>query len=367
MKHFLITLLVAALYMVPNQSSLATDAATSKAPLKVGLIIVGSANDAGYNYAHDQGRLYLQKNMAGKVETSVAENIPESAEVERVMEKMVSQGTTFILSTSYGYLDPAIRVASRHPNIVIMQCGRENKTGVKNLGDYNCIAYESQYVAGTIAGRLTKTNDLGFIGAHPVPPVIQDVNAFTLGARSVNPKVKVHVVWTNSWSDPASESEAAQGLIEQHVDVLAMHIDSPIVVAQVAEKNGIYCVGFHADLRKYAPKGFLTGQAWNWGPLYVKVAQSIIDKSWKSADTTYHMKDGYSTLAPFGKAVPVSMQEDALKLKKKIEDGTYVVFQGPLTDRDGKERLPAGAKPDPAFLNRMDFFVPGVVGVLPKK
>jgi basic membrane protein A and related proteins len=338
--------------------------ATSDGPLKVGFITVGPASDHGYNYAHDQGRRFLNSALQGKVSTSIVENIPESAEVERVMEKMVAQGNQLIFSTSYGYLDPALRVAARHPNVVIMQCGRTNPNTVKNLGTYWSRQYEPMYIGGMVAGRMTKTNEMGFIAAHPVPQVLSNINAFTLGARSVNPKAKVHVVWTNSWSDPASEAEAVKGLVEQHCDVMTMHVDSPITIAQTAEKNGIYTVGYHADLRKYAPKGFLTGQEWDWGHLYVDIAKSVMDHTWKRSDIVYPMKAGYTELANFGPAVPNILQHQARDLKKHMDDGSFVVFQGPLKDRDGKERLAAGKKADDQFISQMNYFVPGVEGVL---
>jgi basic membrane protein A and related proteins len=344
-----------------------SEAATSDALLKIGFITVGPASDHGYNYAHDQGRRFLQSALQGKVSTSIVENIPESAEVERVMEKMVANGTQLIFSTSYGYLDPALRVAARHPNVVIMQCGRTNPNTQKNLGTYWSRQFEPMYIGGMVAGRLTKTNEMGFIAAHPVPQVLSNINAFTLGATSVNPKVKVHVVWTNSWSDPASEAEAVKGLIEQHADVMTMHVDSPITIAQTAEKHGIYTVGYHADLRKYAPKGFLTGQEWDWGHLYINIAKSVQDHTWKRSDIVYPMKAGYTELANFGPAVPKALQLQALDLKHKIEGGKVSVFQGPLKDRDGKERLAAGKKADDQFIAQMNFFVPGVAGVLPNK
>jgi basic membrane protein A and related proteins len=343
------------------------DGATTGGPLKVGFITVGPASDHGYNYAHDQGRRFLNSALQGKVSTSIVENIPESAEVERVMEKMVAQGNQLIFSTSYGYLDPALRVAARHPNVVIMQCGRTNPNTVKNLGTYWSRQYEPMYIGGMVAGRMTKTNEMGFIAAHPVPQVLSNINAFTLGARSVNPKAKVHVVWTNSWSDPASEAEAVKGLVEQHCDVMTMHVDSPITVAQTAEKNGIYTVGYHADLRKYAPKGFLTGQEWDWGHLYIDIAKSVMDHTWKRSDIVYPMKAGYTELANFGPAVPNILQHQARDLKKHMDDGSFVVFQGPLKDRDGKERLAAGKKADDQFISQMNYFVPGVEGVLSTK
>jgi basic membrane lipoprotein Med (substrate-binding protein (PBP1-ABC) superfamily) len=359
----LVVSLVAALFVAGAKNF----AATQPDLLKVGFITTGSINDFGYNYAHNQGRLFLQSALPNQVETSIVENIPESAEVERVMEKMVAQGTRLIFSTSYGFFDPALRVVARHPNVIILQCGRESPNPIKNFATYNARAFEPMYVAGLVAGKVTKTNRMGFVAAHPVPVILQEINAFTLGARSVNPKVTVRVVWTNNWCDPPSEAEATKGLIEQGVDVLAMHLDSPIVVAQTAEKHGVYCVGYHTDLHKYAPKGFLTGAQWNWGPLYVSVVKSIENHTWKAADTVYGLDADCMKVAPFGPAVPKDVQAQALAVKDKIAKHQFAIFQGPLIDRDRKVRLPAGTKAEVSFINRMDFFVPGVEGILPRQ
>lgn len=335
--------------------------------LKAGFITVGPVNDLGYNYAHNQGRLFLDKALAGKVKTTIAENIPESGEVERVMEKMISQGNKLIFSTSYGYYEPALRVAKRHPDVVFEQCGRDDTQNTKNLATYFSKQYEPMYVCGLVAGRMTKKNNIGFIAAHPVPQVLQNINAFTLGARSVNPKIKVRVVWTNKWSDAPTEAEAAKGLIETGADVLAMHLDSPITVVQTAEKLGAYSVGYHADVSKFAAKGWLTGTMWNWGPLYVQIAQSVQNHSWKPGNYRYPMKDNYVKLSPFGAGVPKKVQDEALSIKQKIESGEYAVFQGPLKDRDGKELLKAGQKPDLNFVETMNWLAPGVEGTLSRK
>jgi basic membrane protein A and related proteins len=341
--------------------------ASDKAPLKVGFITVGPVTDWGYNYAHDQGRKYMETATPKQVETSIVEKIPESAEVERVMEKMIANGTRLIFPTSYGYLEPTLRVASRHPDVIFESAGRTVSPGVKNVGTYFAKQYEPMYVAGVVAGRMTKKNELGFVAAHPVPQVLQNINAFTLGVRSVNPKAKVHVIWTNSWSDAPTEAEASKGLIESGVDVLTMHLDSPITVVQTAEKYGIMSVGYHADLKKFAPKGWLTGEMWNWGPLYVKIAESVRNGTWKSANDRYGMKEGYAKLSSFGPSVPAKVQAEALATKRKIENGDYLVFQGPLKDRDGKELLAAGKRPDSNLIENMNWLVVGVEGPLPKK
>lgn len=352
--------------MIAGQSNMLASV-SDKAPLKVGFITVGPVTDWGYNYAHDQGRKFMETKEPKQIETSIVEKIPESAEVERVMEKMIANGTRLIFPTSYGYFEPTLRVAKRHPKVIFESAGRTVPDGVKNVGTYFAKQYEPMYIAGVVAGRMTKKNEMGFIAAHPVPQVLQNVNAFTLGVRSVNPKAKVHVIWTNNWSDPATEAEAAKGLIESGVDVLTMHLDSPITVVQTAEKYGIMTVGYHADLKKFAPKGWLTGEMWNWGPLYVNIADSVRNGTWKSTNARYGMNQGYAKLSSFGPSVPAKVQKEALGIKGQIEKGEFVVFQGPLKDRDGKELVAAGKRPDSNTIESMNWLVAGVEGPLPKK
>lgn len=364
-KYLVVSLLIGLVNIAYQSISLAN--VSDRTPLKVGFITVGPATDWGYNYAHDQGRKFMETAEPKQIETSIVEKIPENAEVERVMEKMIANGTRLIFSTSYGYFEPTLRVAKRHPDVIFESAGRTVPDGVKNVGSYFAKQYEPMYIAGVVAGRMTKRNELGFIAAHPVPQVLQNVNAFTLGVRSVNPKAKVHVIWTNSWSDPATEAEAAKGLIESGADVLTMHLDSPITVVQTAEKYGVMSVGYHADLKKFAPKGWLTGEMWNWGPLYVNIADSVRNGTWKSTNARYGMSQAYAKLSSFGPSVPPKVQKEALDIKKKLESGEYVVFQGPLRDRDGKEILAIGKRPDTNLIEGMNWLVPGVEGPLPKK
>lgn len=366
-KRFLAWALVGTIVFCPTAL-----ADAPKQPLKIGFIMVGPLNDWGWNYAHNQGRLFMQSNLNRQVETTAVENIPESSEVERVMEKMIRQGNKLIFSTSYGYLEPALRVAKRHPDVVIMEGGRANNIQpAANLGSYGTEFVNHcgpMYVAGIVAGMMTKKNSLGYVAAHPVPPVLSTLNAFTLGARSVNPKVKVHVVWTNSWSDAPLEAEASKALIDSGVDVLAAHLDSPTTVVQTAEKHGIYSVGYHADEHHLAPKGWLTGEKWNWGPLYVQIVKSVLDHTWKNSDqSTKESWQGYSDISSFGAAVPKNVQQNARDVLKKIETGQLQVFHGPLKDRDGKERLAAGKSADNKWFSEMNFVVPGVEGSLSKK
>lgn len=334
-------------------------------PMKIGFVLVGPVTDWGYNYAHNQGRLYVEKMMPRQVVTTLAEKIPENAEAERVLERMIAQGNKLIFTTSYGYLEPTLRVAARHPDVVFVQANRPAQA--KNVGACVGCYYEPMYISGMVAGRMTKSNVIGFIGGHPVPPLIQLINAFTLGAHSVNPKVKVRVVWINTWADPPTEAEAAKGLLDIGADVLVSNLDSSKTVSEAAEGRGAFSVGTHADLCKIASKGWLTGASWNWGPLYLKIAKSVSDGSWKPGSYLFGMKEGYVTLSSIGPAVPKPVRQEALALEQRIKRGQFIVFQGPLKDRDGKERLSRGQTAEPKWLSEMNWFVAGVEGTLPKK
>lgn len=312
------------------------------APLDIGFIMSGPISDLGWNSAHERARIYLERELKGKVHTIIAEKVSEGAEAERVMEKMIAQGNRVLFSTSYGFMEPALRVAQRHPDVLIMQCW-ENKNlhPLKNVGTYFASYYEPIYVIGTVAGRMTKKNEIGYVAAHPIPALLLSLNSFTLGARSVNPKVKVRVVWTNSWSDPLTETEATRSLADQGVDTIVTDLSCSITAVQAAEKCHVYSAAYNADLRRLAPNGWLTGCQFNWGPLYVEQVQSMLNHTWQAKDYRYGAKYGYLQLSSFGQAVSPTVQTAALDLMNKIKDGQYVIFKGPIKDRDGKVELPA--------------------------
>ncbi len=351
--------------------SFSTQVIASNAPhqpsLKVGFVTAGPVNDLGWNYAHNQGRLYLEQALHGQIETSVVENVPESAEVERVMEKMIAQGNKVIFATAYGYLEPSLRVAARHPDVIIMHAGlRLDPIPVKNVGTYFADPHDLFYIAGIVAGRMTKKNQIGYVGAHPVPPLLVSLNAFTLGAHSVNPKVKVKVVWTNNWCNSVLETEATKSLMDNGVDIIFANTDSPITIVKTAETNGVYSIGPAVDLSQFAPKGWLTGAKWNWGPLYVNIVQSILDHSWRRADSRYGVKEGYVQLSSFGEAVPKAVQSEALAILNKIKDDKFIVFKGPIKNREGILEVPSGQTAGHRDLEKMDWVVAGVEGPIPK-
>jgi len=341
----------------------------NEAPLKVGFIMVGPVNDYGWNQAHYQGCEYLGKTLKGKVETTYVEKIPESSDVERVLEKMISQGAKLIFATSYGYLEPAIRVASKHPEVIIMHCGNRSRLQkIANVGTYFGSQYEAAYVVGTVAGRMTKNNNIGCVEPHPVPQILEKLNSFMLGVHSVNPAAKVHIVWINNWTDPPTEAEATQSLIDQGSDLVASgDLDSPLTVVHTTEQKKIHTLTWNgSDMNSQAPNSWLVSTYWNWGPYYVKVTQSVLNKTWKAQDERYGLKDGYLKLSSFGKSVPDTVQKQTTDLFNKMSDGKIIIFKGPLMDRDGKMRIPDGKIPEKSELEKMNWVVPGIEGSIPK-
>jgi basic membrane protein A len=332
-------------------------------PLKVGFMMCGTAIDQGWNQAHNEGRLYLEKQMNGKVRTILAERAPENAESVRVMEKMIAQGVKVIFATSYGYLDSVLKVAKRHPDVIFMQSNRLNKEYRKNVGGYFVFYFEPMYVAGIVAGRMTKTNHLGFIAGHNVPSVLNTVNAFMLGAKSVNPKIKLHLVCTNSWDDPSTETEATKALIENGSDIISSNLNTSLTVCKAAEKYKGYCIGTHYDCSKIVPDVWLVGQTWNRGPLYVKIVKEIMDGTWQPKTNYYSAKDNLTTLSSFGAMVSSKVKQEALNVLEKIRSGKLEVYSGPLKDNQGKTRLAAGKIADGDFLEQMNWVVPGVEGL----
>ncbi len=304
--------------------------------------------------------------MAGKVKVIYAEKIPENAEAARVMEKMIAQGTKIIFLTAYGYLDPGLKVAAHHPDVIFMQVNRQIDRSLPNVGAYYSFFYEPLYAAGVVAGRMTKTNNIGFVVSRPVPPCLGSLNAFVLGAHSVNPKVRTKVVYTDSWDDPPVEAEATRGLIENGADIIVSAVDNPLTICRTAADAGVYCIGSQYDLSNQISKHWLVGQCHNWGPLYVKLVQSVMDGSWKPGINYYHLKDGYTKLTDFGSPVPQNIRAEALRILQRMKSDKLIVFQGPIKDREGKLRIPPGRTIDDQSLTSMNWIVSDVEGRLGK-
>lgn len=329
---------------------------------KVGFIYNGPPGDAGWTYAHDQGRKYLEKKLPG-VQTLYVESVPEGADAERVLSDLAEKGCKVIFGTSFGFMDPMVKVASRYPNVVFMHCSGY-KTA-KNLGTYMDRDYEGRYLGGVTAAKYVKGDTVGYVAAYPIPEVIRCINAFTLGAQSVNPKIKVKVVWSNTWYDPATEKAAALSLINAGAGLITMNQDTPAAI-QAAEEKGLYAVGNCSDMRAMAPKSFLTGQIAIWGPYYVKVVKAVINKTWKSEQYWGGLKDGLVDISPYGSMVTADVKKLVAQKRKIIAKDDWAVFAGPIKDQNGVVRVNAGQKMNDAELLSFDWFVQGIEGTIPK-
>ena len=326
-------------------------------------VYVSPIGDAGWSYQHDQGRKQMEKALAGKVTTKFVENVSEGSDAERVIRELAQSGCRVVFTTSFGYMNYTEKVAKQFPKVIFMHA-TGYKTG-PNLGIYNARFYEGRYLTGVIAGKMTKTNVLGYVAAFPIPEVLQGINAFTRGARSVDPKAEVRVIWTNSWYDPGKEREAAQTLIAQGADVITNHTDSTSVV-QAAEEKGKYALGYHSDMSKYGPKAQLTATTHQWGDFYTKAVADVLAGTWKTTNVWGGMKDGMIKLAPLNPAIPPEVRALVAKQEADIKGGTLHPFAGPVVDQDGKTRVPAGKNMTDDELGKMDYYVEGVASKLPK-
>jgi len=328
--------------------------------LKVGILHIGSMTDGGYNQAHAEGVQVMKRNLPG-VEVIEVENVPEGADAERVMESMVRQGARLIIAASFGYLEPALRVAAKYPDVKFFHPGGYKRA--PNLTTYWASTPEAFYLMGMAAGRTTKTDKLGYVVALPISFFLANINAFELGARSVNPKAETRVVFTGTFLDPAKEAVAANALLDQGVDVLGVIVDSPITVVQTAEKRNAYSVGYHSlGAQKFAPKGWIGGIAFTWGNLYTRFARQVMDGTFKSENILGGLADDYLTLGPFGPAVPADVVSLLNAKKGEFMAGRTHVFAGPLRDNRGVERVKADAFFPLTELGKMDWLVEGVIG-----
>ncbi len=342
--------------------ALATGAVAAE-PLKVAFVYVGPVGDAGWTYAHDQGRLMLEKELGDKVKTTYVENVPEGADAERVIRQLAVDGNQLIFTTSFGYMEPTVKVARAFPKVTF-----EHATGyktAKNLGVYQSRFYEGAYLLGILAGGMSKTDTVGFVGSFPIPEVIRNINAFTLGAQSVNPKIKTKVIWVNTWYDPGKERQAAETLVAQGADVMCQNTDSPATL-QVAQEKGVYACGWDSDMARFAPKAQLSANINNWGPHYVKSAQAVLDGTWKSGDAKLGIAEDAIHLAPVLPVVPAPIKKIFDDKMAAIKSGSFKPFSGPLKDQTGTLKVPAGAELALPELMSMNWYVAGVEGSIPK-
>ena len=332
------------------------------ADLKVGFVYVGPVGDHGWTYQHDQGRLAVEKHFGDRVETTYVENVSEGQDSERVIRQLAASGHGLIFTTSFGFMDPTLKVAKMFPKVMF-----EHATGFKradNVSTYSARFYEGRHVIGKIAARMSKTKKIGYIASFPIPEVVRGINAAALAARAVDPEIEIQVVWVNTWYDPGKEADAAKALIAQGADVIMQHTDSPAAL-QAAENAGVLAFGQASNMIKFAPKAHLTAIEDNWAPYYVKRVQAALDGTWTSADNWGGIAEEEVVMSAY-----TNMPDDVAKMAKEAEEevrsGKVHPFTGPIVDRDGTERLAAGETASDDMLLGMNWFVEGVKGDLPK-
>jgi len=339
-------------------------AAPAKAePLKVAFAYVGPVGDGGWTFAHDNGRKAVEKEFGDKVVTSFVENVPESADAERVIRDMAGQGNKVIFGTTFGYMEPMLKVAADTKDVKF-----EHATGYKqaeNMRTYDSRTYEGAYMAGVVAGKMTKSNTLGVVASIPIPEVIRNINSFTLGAQSVNPKVKTKVVWVNEWFNPPKETEAATALINGGADVLMQNTDSPAVL-KTAEAKGKRAFGWDSDMTAYGPKAHLGSAVINWGPYYVKSVREALEGKWTGGQAAWWgVKEGAIDFVSVAEDVPADTKKKLDEVKAGLKDGSFVIWKGPIVGQDGKEVLAKDAVADDKFLGGISYYVKGVEGKIP--
>ena len=340
----------------------ATSTMPAKKTVKVGFIYVGPVGDGGYTFAHNQGRLFLEKTL--KVKTIILESIKEDpVEVQKACDRLVDQGVNVIFGTSFGFMDGMVKAAKKYPDVVFMHCSGY-KLNDTNMGNYFGRMEQPRYLSGIAAGLKTKTNKLGYVAAFEIPECIRQINAFTLGAQSVNPKVQVVVKWTHTWYDPMKEKEAAKALLDQDgVDVIAQHQDTAGPM-QAAQDKGKFAIGFNTDAAKVVPKAYITAPIWNWGPYYVKVVKQVMAGTWKPTSYWGGMQDGIIKLAPLTKNAAPGTAAKIAAAQKKILAKPNMEFAGPIYDQAGKLRVAKGKVLSDAEQLSLDmnWFVKGVIG-----
>jgi simple sugar transport system substrate-binding protein len=332
------------------------------APLKIAFAYVGSVGDGGWTFAHETARKAVEKEFGDRVKTSFIENVPESADAERVMRNLAAQGNKLIFGTTFGYMEPMLKVAADNPNVRF-----EHATGYKtapNMRTYDSRTYEGAYMAGVIAGAMTKTNTLGVVASIPIPEVIRNINSFTMGAQSVNPKIKTKVVWVNEWFNPPKETEAATALINGGADILFQNTDSSAVL-QTAEKMGKRAFGWDSDMTAYGPKAHLGSAIINWAPYYIKATRDALEGTWQTGSVWWGHKEGAIDMVSVADDVPEDVKKKVDGIKAGLKDGSLAIWKGPVVGQDGKEVLAKDAVADDKFLGGVNFYVKGVEGKIP--
>jgi simple sugar transport system substrate-binding protein len=341
----------------------AAAAPAKAAPLKIAFAYVGPVGDGGWTFAHDNGRKAVEKEFGDRVVTSFVEKVPESADAERVIRDMASQGAQLVFGTTFGYMEPMLKVAADLKDVKF-----EHATGYKtapNMRTYDSRTYEGAYMAGVVAGKMSKTGTLGVVGSVPIPEVVRNINSFTLGAQSVNPAIKTKVVWVNEWFNPPKETEAATALINGGADVLFQNTDSSAVL-QTAEKMGKRAFGWDSDMTAYGPKAHLASAVINWGPYYVKAVGEALDGKWTGGTSAWWgVKEGAIDLVSLAADVPDDTKKRIDEVKAGLKDGSFSIWKGPIMDNTGKELLAKDVVADDKFLGGLKTYVKGVEGKVP--
>ena len=332
------------------------------APLNIAFAYIGPVGDGGWTFAHDNGRKALEKEFGDKIKTTFVESVPEGADAERVFRDMVGQGNKLIFGTTFGYMEPMLKVANDSKDVKF-----EHATGYKtaeNMRTYDSRTYEGAYMAGIIAGAMTKSNTLGVVGSVPIPEVLRNINSFTLGAQSVNPKITTKVVWVNEWFSPPKETEAATALINGGADILFQNTDSPAVL-KTAQEKGKRAFGWDSDMTAYGPKAHLGSATINWAPYYIKATQDALDGKWATGQAWWGVKEGAIDLVSIAEDVPAEAKAKVDEVKKGLKDGSFSIWKGPILGQDGKEVVAKDAVADDKFLTGINFYVKGVEGKVP--
>jgi len=332
-------------------------------PLKIAFAYVGPVGDGGWTFAHDNARKALEKEFGDKIATSFVENVPESADAERVIRDMASQGNKVIFGTTFGYMETMMKLAPEFKDVKF-----EHATGYKtadNMRTYDSRTYEGAYMNGVIAGSMTKSNVIGVVASVPIPEVIRNINSFTMGAQSVNPKIKTKVVWVNEWFNPPKETEAATSLINAGADVLMQNTDSPAVL-KTAEEKGKRAFGWDSDMTAYGPKAHLASAVINWTPYYIKATKDALEGTWTTGGVWWGVKEGAIDVVSIAEDVPAETKAKVDAIKAGLKDGSFSIWKGPLVDNTGKTILKKDEIADDKFLSGVKFYVKGVDGKVPK-
>ena len=353
----------AALVACGKKEEAAPASSAKTEPLKIAFAYIGPVGDGGWTFAHDNGRKALEKELGDKITTSFVENVPESADAERVIRDMATQGNKLIFGTTFGYMEPMLKVSADFKDVKF-----EHATGYKqaeNMRTYDSRTYEGAYMAGVIAGKMTKSNVLGVVASVPIPEVIRNINSFTLGAQSSNPKIKTKVVWVNEWFNPPKETEAATSLINGGADVLFQNTDSPAVL-KTAESKGKRAFGWDSDMTAYGPKAHLASSVINWGPYYIKATKEALEGKWQGGGHSWWgVKEGAIDIVSIAEDVPADTKAKIDEVKKGLTDGSFAIWKGPIVDNTGKPILKADEVADDKFLSGINFYVKGVEGKVP--